>query len=221
MEGVGGGVRTCPRFPALVLQLGAPVTTSGWRPSPPVKPVIVVVSGGLGWPAERCCGSAVTVSVALVTFSVAVLNANVSWRRRIVLRSGMAVNNRSAARIDRSLCSGLRIVEIGESVSAAVAGMVFADFGADVLIVEPPNRSRLRQVPAFAMWSRGKRSMCLDLTTTAGRDRVHELAADTDVMITALEPATADRFGVDGSTMCARNSRLVHCEVTGFGAATP
>ena len=139
----------------------------------------------------------------------------------MVLRSGMAVNNRSGTRINRSLASGLRIVEIGESISAAVAGMVFADYGADVLMIEPPDGSRLRQVPAFAMWSRGKRSMCLDLTTTAGRDRVHELAADTDVMITALEPGTADRFGVDGTAMCARNSRLVHCEVTGFGRDHP
>ncbi len=77
-------------------------------------------------------------------------------------------NDRSATRTDRPLASGLRIVEIGESISAAVAGMVFADYGADVLMIEPPNGSRLREAPAFAMWSRGKRSVRLDLTTTAG-----------------------------------------------------
>jgi crotonobetainyl-CoA:carnitine CoA-transferase CaiB-like acyl-CoA transferase len=133
----------------------------------------------------------------------------------------MAVNDRNAIGNDRSLCSGLRMIEIGESVSAAVSGMVFADYGADVLIIEPPNGSRLRQIPAFAMWSRGKRSIRLDLTTSTGRERVQELAADSDVMITALEPATADRFGVDGGTMCTENPRLVHCEVTGFGRDHP
>ena len=51
------------------------------------------------------------------------------------------------AATDRSLLSGLRIVEIGESISAAVAGMVLADFGADVLMIEPPNGSRLREAP--------------------------------------------------------------------------
>ena len=56
---------------------------------------------------------------------------------------------------DRSLLSGLRVVEIGESISAAVAGMVLADFGADVLTIEPPDGSRLREAPAFPMWSRG------------------------------------------------------------------
>ena len=116
----------------------------------------------------------------------------------------MAENNPSAARTEPSLASGLQVVEIGESISAALAGMVLADYGADVLVVEPPNGSRLRPCPAFAMWSRGKRSVCIDLTTPRGRDRVHELAADADVMLTALEPATADRLGVDGSTVCAR-----------------
>ena len=68
----------------------------------------------------------------------------------------MAENNPSAARTEPSLASGLQVVEIGESISAALAGMVLADYGADVLVVEPPNGSRLRPCPAFAMWSRGK-----------------------------------------------------------------
>ena len=122
---------------------------------------------------------------------------------------------------DRSLLSGLRVVEIGESISAAVAGMVLADFGADVLTIEPPNGSRLREAPAFPMWSRGTSSVRLDLTTTAGQERLHEIVADADVMITALEPATADRLGVDGASMRAQNARLVHCEVTGFGRDHP
>ncbi len=84
--------------------------------------------------------------------------------------------------------------------------MVLADFGADVLTIEPPNGSRLREAPAFAMWSRGTNSRRLDLTTTAGQERLHEVVADADVMITALEPATADRLGVDGASMCAANA---------------
>ncbi|MGZ6969976.1 MAG: CoA transferase, partial [Acidimicrobiia bacterium] len=120
----------------------------------------------------------------------------------------------------RSL-QGLRVVEIGESISAAVAGMVLADFGADVLVVEPPDGSRLRQAPAFPMWFRGKRTERVDLTSASGRDRAREWAADADVMLTALEPATADRLGVDGVTMRAGNPRLVHCEITGFGRGHP
>ncbi len=120
-----------------------------------------------------------------------------------------------------TVLAGLRVVEIGESTSAAVAGMVLADFGADVLLVEPPAGTRLRTAPAFPMWSRGKRSVRLDLSTNVGQDEVHELAADADVMITALAPRTADELGVDGASMTARHLQLVHCEITGFGRGHP
>ena len=106
---------------------------------------------------------------------------------------------------DRSLLSGLSVVEIGESMSAAVAGMVLADFGADVLTIEPPDGSRLREAPAFPMWSRGTSSLRLDLTTTAAQERLHEIVADADVMLTALEPATVDGLGVDGASIRALN----------------
>ena len=48
-----------------------------------------------------------------------------------------------------------------------------------------------------------------------------ELAAEADVVITGLEPAVADRLGVDGQTLCAANPALVHCEITGFGRDHP
>jgi crotonobetainyl-CoA:carnitine CoA-transferase CaiB-like acyl-CoA transferase len=119
------------------------------------------------------------------------------------------------------LATGLKVVEIGESIAAAVAGMVLVDNGADVLVVEPPAGSRLRGLPAFRMWARGKRAEPLDLTTPSGRRRMAELAAEADVVIVGLEPAVADRLGVDGQTLCAANPRLVHCEITGFGRDHP
>jgi crotonobetainyl-CoA:carnitine CoA-transferase CaiB-like acyl-CoA transferase len=122
---------------------------------------------------------------------------------------------------DTPPCAGVRVIEIGESASAAVAGMVLADFGAEVLLVEPPSGTRLRHAPAFPMWSRGKRCLPLDLSTSAGQDDMHELGADADVMITALAPRTADELGVDGASMTARHPQLVHCEITGFGRGHP
>jgi crotonobetainyl-CoA:carnitine CoA-transferase CaiB-like acyl-CoA transferase len=116
---------------------------------------------------------------------------------------------------------GLRVVTVGESVSAAVAGMVLADYGADVLMIEPPNGSRLRQAPAYPMWSRATRTVCLDLSASDDRARLLDVVSGADVMFVALEPATADRLGVDGVSLCAANPRLVHCEVTGFGRGHP
>jgi crotonobetainyl-CoA:carnitine CoA-transferase CaiB-like acyl-CoA transferase len=120
-----------------------------------------------------------------------------------------------------ALAGGLKVVEVGESIAAALAGMVMADYGAEVLSVEPPGGSRLRRLPAFRMWARGKRQTTLDLATSSGRGRMAELVLAADVMIAALKPASADRLGVDGATACAANPRLVHCEVTGFGRDHP
>ncbi len=122
---------------------------------------------------------------------------------------------------DRLLCAGLRVITIGESISAAVAGMVLADFGADVTVVEPPAGSRLREAAAWPMWSRGTSTIALDLTSPAGQAELDALAGTADVMLVALQPAAADRLGVDGTTMCARHPRLVHCEITGFGRGHP
>jgi crotonobetainyl-CoA:carnitine CoA-transferase CaiB-like acyl-CoA transferase len=122
---------------------------------------------------------------------------------------------------DRLLCSGLRVVTVGESISAAVAGMVLADFGAEVTVLEPPLGSRLRAAAAWRMWSRGARTVSVDLTTPDGSAAFDELSGGADVLLVALQPATADRLGLDGATMCARHPRLVHCEITGFGRGHP
>jgi len=120
-----------------------------------------------------------------------------------------------------SLASGLRVIEIGESISAALAGMVLADYGADVVVVEPPGGSRLRALPAWAMWARGKRCAALDLAAAEGRGALRELVRAADVALVALEPSTADRLGVDGPSLTAINPLLVHAEITGFGRGHP
>ena len=71
------------------------------------------------------------------------------------------------------------------------------------------------------MWARGKRAIAIDLTTRKGQQALGELAGQADVAIVALEPATADRLGVDAATLRAGNARLVHCEITGFGRGHP
>jgi crotonobetainyl-CoA:carnitine CoA-transferase CaiB-like acyl-CoA transferase len=120
-----------------------------------------------------------------------------------------------------SLAAGLRVVEIGESISAALVGMVLADNGAEVVVVEPPGGSRLRQLPAFAMWGRGKQHVELDLVDAGGRAAMRASVAESDVVVTALEPATADRLGVDAAALRPGLDRLVHCEITGFGRRHP
>ena len=67
---------------------------------------------------------------------------------------------------------GLRVVEIGQYVAAPLAATILADLGAEVTKVERPGGDPLRADPArFAAWNRGKRSVELDLSTEAGRER--------------------------------------------------
>jgi len=116
---------------------------------------------------------------------------------------------------------GLRVIELGSSVSVAVAGLVLADNGAEVIGVEPPQGSALRAHPAFAMWARGKRSLVADLSTAGGRAHLDGLLADADVLLVGLKPAAAERFGLDPKRLAASNPRLVQCAVTGFGSRGP
>jgi len=116
---------------------------------------------------------------------------------------------------------GLRVVELGSSVSVAVAGLVLADNGAEVIGVEPPQGSALRSHPAFALWARGKRSAVADLSTAEGGARLDALLGDADVLLVGLKPAAAERLGVDPERLAAANPRLVQCAVTGFGTSGP
>src|SRR5581483_8159830 len=140
-------------------------------------------------------------------------SASPSWSTKPVRRTGssvvcVAVTRASSHRqrvrcgvASTSLASGLRVVEIGESIAAATAGWVLSDYGADVFVVEPPGGSRLRRAPAWPMWARGKRTAPLDLTTDDGRAALGGLVDGADVVIVALEPATADRLGVDAASL--------------------
>jgi crotonobetainyl-CoA:carnitine CoA-transferase CaiB-like acyl-CoA transferase len=115
----------------------------------------------------------------------------------------------------------LRVVEIGSSGSAAVAGMVLADAGAEVVLVEPPGGSPLRGQPAFSMWARGKQSLVADLTTSAGRSRVEDLLRAADVVLVGLKPASALRFGLDPERLVTAYPRLVLVALSAFGYDGP
>lgn len=119
---------------------------------------------------------------------------------------------------------GLTVLEIGSaSVAASMAGMVFADAGARVLKVEPPEGDGLRRTnpSGFLVWNRGKESVVADLRTPGGQERLRGLAAAADVVIEAFAPGTTEAWGVDAGTLTALNPALVHCSITGFGRTGP
>ena len=123
-----------------------------------------------------------------------------------------------------SVCDGLKVIEIGaSSIPASFAGMLFADNGARVLKIEPPEGDDLRasRRAGFLVWNRGKESRVADLRTAAGQEDLRRQATTADVLIEAFAPGVADGWGVGYRHLKKDNPGLVYCSITGFGSTGP
>jgi crotonobetainyl-CoA:carnitine CoA-transferase CaiB-like acyl-CoA transferase len=127
---------------------------------------------------------------------------------------------------------GVNVVELGVWVAGPAAGGILADWGADVIKIEPPTGDPARMFgrmlgiedgisPPFEMDNRGKRSVVLDLTTDNGRASAFELLSGADVFLTNVRPAALRRAGLDFETVASRNPRLVYGLITGYGERGP
>ncbi|WP_422748307.1 CaiB/BaiF CoA transferase family protein [Mycobacterium sp. WMMD1722] len=124
--------------------------------------------------------------------------------------------------------TGVRVVELGVWVAGPAAAAILADWGADVVKIEPPTGDPARSFgrmlgvedglnPPFEMDNRNKRSIVLDLTAAAGRDTAHRMICGADVFLTNVRPGALGRLGLDFATLAARNERLVYGLITGYG----
>ena len=124
---------------------------------------------------------------------------------------------------------GVRVIELGVWVAGPAAGCILADWGADVVKLEPPGigdpaRTFSKMMgadlpfnPPFEMDNRNKRSLGLDLATPDGRALADELLAEADVFLTNIRPAALARLGLDPERLGERFPRLVYGEITGYG----
>ena len=116
---------------------------------------------------------------------------------------------------------GIRVLELGSGTAGAMAGMVLAENGAEVIRIEPPGGDPERDRPGALVWHRGKRSVVLDLRDRRERERFVALAATADGLVDTLRPGAAERLGVDYDALRARAPRLVYLSLTGFGERGP
>ncbi|MGH0031468.1 MAG: CaiB/BaiF CoA transferase family protein [Myxococcota bacterium] len=127
---------------------------------------------------------------------------------------------------------GIRVVEMGVWVAGPAAGGVLADWGADVVKIEPPGMgdpSRSFQSmfgdlpfnPIFENDNRSKRSIVLDLQQPEGSAIAHELLAGADVFVTNMRQAALARMGFDHAALLAKYPRLVYGAITGYGLSGP
>jgi len=122
---------------------------------------------------------------------------------------------------------GLRIVEFAGIGPGPFCGMVLADLGADVLVIDRkvPN-ANTRDVSffnfgRFALHNRGKRAVALDLKRPAGVDAALRLIAAADALIEGFRPGVMERNGLGPDVCLARNPRLAYGRMTGWGPTGP
>jgi len=125
--------------------------------------------------------------------------------------------------------TGLRVADFSRVLAGPYATMMLADLGADVTKVErPPHGDDTRAWgPPFAAdgtatyfqsVNRNKRSVWLDLSLPADRERADALASSADVLVENFSPGTMARFGLGYSDVSARNPGIVYASISGFGA---
>ncbi len=117
-------------------------------------------------------------------------------------------------------CAGLKVLDFTRGM-VALATMILADNGAEVIKVEAPAGDPARAEPGFLMWNRGKQSLVLDLKSPSDQLVAQRLARQADVVIENFRPGVAERLGIGYQRLAASNPGLVYCSITGFGPSGP
>jgi crotonobetainyl-CoA:carnitine CoA-transferase CaiB-like acyl-CoA transferase len=112
---------------------------------------------------------------------------------------------------------GIVVLDLSQGIAGPIAGMLLADHGASVTKAEPPGGDPTRALSGARVWHRGKRSAFLDLNDPDDRAHVAVLASRVDVLLESFAPGVAADLDLDHETLRARNPRLVHCSITGYG----
>ncbi len=121
------------------------------------------------------------------------------------------------------------MLEFSQIVAGPVAGMALADFGADVVKVEPLEGETRRNSGAvvpnegkyFQSLNRGKRSLTVDLRRPDGQRLIHRMIPVFDVVVTNFRTGVPERLGIDYATLSRINPGLVYASITGFGDGGP
>ena len=126
--------------------------------------------------------------------------------------------------------SGLKVIEMGQLIAGPFAAKTLADFGADVVKIEPPKlgdalrKWRLLKDGTSIWWqvqSRNKRSLSLDLKQTEAQEIVRALVKESDVLIENFRPGTLEGWGLDPQDLLKINPRLIILRISGYGQTGP
>jgi formyl-CoA transferase len=130
----------------------------------------------------------------------------------------------------RKPLEGVKVLELGQLIAGPFAGKFFAEFGAEVIKIEPPEGGdplrQWRQLhDGTSLWwyvqGRNKKSVTANLRTPEGQEIVRKLAAETDVLIENFRPGTLEKWGLGYDRLSADNPGLVMLRLSGFGQTGP
>ena len=129
----------------------------------------------------------------------------------------------------------LKVLELGQLIAGPFAGKVFAEFGAEVIKVEPPAEGsapggdplrqwRLLHEGTSLWWyvqARNKKSVTVNLRSPEGQEIVRRLARESDIVIENFRPGTLEKWGLDYEALAADNPGLIMVRLSGFGQTGP
>lgn len=130
----------------------------------------------------------------------------------------------------RGPLSGLKVLELGSLLAGPYAARLLAEYGAEVIKVEPPDGGDPLRVwrvvhEGTSLWwysqSRNKRCITLDLSKPRGQELARRLAARADVLVENFRPGTLERWGLGWDDLHRLNPRLVMVRISGYGQTGP
>lgn len=134
---------------------------------------------------------------------------------------------------DAMILGGIKVLDVASFIAGPVSTTIMADFGAEVIKVEPPGGDGYRQISKVAgmpqsedayHWivdNRSKRGLSLDLNTDAGREVLYRLVAETDVFVTNFMPSVREKLGLRYEDLAPLNPRLIYGSMSAYGETGP
>jgi crotonobetainyl-CoA:carnitine CoA-transferase CaiB-like acyl-CoA transferase len=127
--------------------------------------------------------------------------------------------------------AGIKILDLCQYLPGPLGAQMLADFGAQVIKIEPPSGERGRIIPGVPLYqgsrsnffnvNRNKKSLALDLKAPAGKEILKELVAGADVVMEQFRPGAMDKLGLGYESLLRENKGLIYCAITGYGGTGP
>lgn len=121
----------------------------------------------------------------------------------------------------KDFLKGLRVVGFETAGAGPAATKLMAEYGAEVIMLEPVNGVNTRGQIDFDFYFLHKKSIAIDLKTPEGKEIVDKLLSKTDVFVSNYRKRALDKLGLDYNTLHAKYPRLIHASLTGYGENGP